>query len=154
MRRCVMPVRRCLAGTVLVAILAAGAGDVAASGLAAGAGDVAASGLAAGAGDVASSGRPERPDPRAGKALAEDLCGRCHATGPTGDSPLPQAVPFRDLRTRYPVESLAEALAEGIVTGHEDMPEFRFEPRAIDDLLAWLGTLDGTPGDVSPGTSR
>ncbi|MDF1587242.1 c-type cytochrome [Marinimicrococcus flavescens] len=93
---------------------------------------------------AAASGRPEQPDPAQGQRLAEQYCGRCHATGPTDESPLPEAVPFRELRSLYPLESLAEALAEGIVTGHEAMPVFRFEPRDIDNLLAWLATLDGT----------
>ena len=34
------------------------------------------------------------------------------------------APPFRDLPKRYPVENLAEALAEGIVTGHPARPRF------------------------------
>jgi cytochrome c len=38
------------------------------------------------------------------------------------------APPFRTLHERYPVEDLVEPLAEGIVTGHPTMPEFRFDP--------------------------
>ncbi len=48
---------------------------------------------------------------------------------------------FRDLASRYPIENLAEALAEGIVTGHPAMPVFTFEPREIDALLAYIGSL-------------
>jgi mono/diheme cytochrome c family protein len=51
------------------------------------------------------------------------------------------APPFRDLSKRYPVEFLAEALAEGIVTGHPAMPRFTFEPREIDALLTYMGSL-------------
>jgi hypothetical protein len=38
---------------------------------------------------------------------------------------------------------LAEALAEGIVTGHGPirMPEFVFSPEEIDDLLAYLRSV-------------
>jgi hypothetical protein len=32
------------------------------------------------------------------------------------------------LEARYPLEALEEALAEGIVTGHPDMPQFALEP--------------------------
>ena len=40
-----------------------------------------------------------------------------------GDAkPLKIAPPFRILHTRYPIESIAEALAEGISTGHPSMP--------------------------------
>jgi hypothetical protein len=42
---------------------------------------------------------------------------------------------------RYPVEYLAEALAEGIVSGHPDMPEFVFQPDEINAILAYLDSL-------------
>lgn len=81
------------------------------------------------------------PDPIAGRDLAQSLCGGCHATGETGRSPNPESPPFRDLHKRYPVEDLAESLAEGIVTGHPDMPEFQLTPKAIDDFIAYLQGL-------------
>jgi cytochrome c len=76
-----------------------------------------------------------------GRALAERHCAGCHATGPAGDSPVPEAPPFRYLKAKYPVDSLAEALAEGIVAGHPAMPEVTFEAGEIEDLLAYLKTL-------------
>ena len=51
------------------------------------------------------------------------------------------APPFRDLSQRYPIEMLAEALAEGIVTGHPAMPNFAFEPRDIGALLTFIEGL-------------
>jgi len=51
-----------------------------------------------------------------------------HAVGADGESPVPEAPPFRMLEARYPLEALEEALAEGIVTGHPDMPQFALEP--------------------------
>lgn len=83
----------------------------------------------------------QSPEER-GRAIAEQHCARCHAIGREGDSPLPIAVPFRELPKRYPVEQLAEAFAEGIVTGHPDMPEFSFEPPQIGALLAYISSLD------------
>ncbi len=80
-----------------------------------------------------------------GREIAESYCGRCHNIGRTGDSPRPTAPPFRTLADRYPVEQLAEALAEGIVTGHPDMPEFTFEPDDIGALLAFLEDLNPGP---------
>lgn len=77
-------------------------------------------------------------DPEAGRELAERLCSRCHATGPAGESPLAAAPPFRGFARNWPIDHLAESLAEGIVTGHRDMPQFELAPREIDDLLAWL----------------
>jgi cytochrome c len=43
--------------------------------------------------------------------------------------------------TRYPPENLAEALAEGIVSGHPDMPEYVLSPEEIEAVMAYLHTL-------------
>ncbi|KIZ39589.1 MULTISPECIES: cytochrome c [Rhodopseudomonas] len=77
-----------------------------------------------------------------GKAYVEAHCARCHAVGRSGDSPLTEAPPFRTLHKRYPIETLAEAFAEGISTGHNDMPAFELEPDQINDLLAYLKGLE------------
>ena len=58
------------------------------------------------------------------------------------ESPLKVAPPFRELHLRYPVDSLAEAFAEGIVTGHPSMPEFRLDPGQIADVIAYLKSLE------------
>jgi cytochrome c len=76
-----------------------------------------------------------------GQAIAERHCARCHAIGPAGHSPMGLAPPFRDLSQRYPIETLAEALAEGIMTGHPAMPHFAFHPREIDALLTYIDGL-------------
>jgi cytochrome c len=81
------------------------------------------------------------PDLEAGKALAEKHCGTCHAVGPVGDSRLPAAPPLRDVANRYSVWNLEEALAEGIVTGHAEMPQFVFKPVEITNLLSYMETL-------------
>jgi cytochrome c len=52
------------------------------------------------------------------------------------------APPFRTLHLRYPVEDLQEPLAEGIVTGHPTMPEFRFDPGQVGDVIAYLKSLE------------
>ena len=58
--------------------------------------------------------------------IARTYCVNCHAIDKLSPSPLTIAPPFRDLHKKYPVEQLQEALAEGVVTGHPTMPEFRF----------------------------
>jgi mono/diheme cytochrome c family protein len=63
-----------------------------------------------------------------GELLVRKNCSRCHAIGTTGNSPHPEAPPFRTLSSRYPIEDLSESLAEGIVSGHPDMPIFVFSP--------------------------
>ena len=40
------------------------------------------------------------------------------------------------------VEDLAESLAEGIMTDHPSMPAFRFDPDQIENLIAYLKTLE------------
>ena len=77
-----------------------------------------------------------------GRTLAQANCARCHAVGRPGASPLREAPPFRELHRRYPVEDLAESLAEGIRTGHPGMPEFRFDPDQVDALIGYLKSLE------------
>ncbi len=77
-------------------------------------------------------------DIKAGKLLAEKLCAGCHAIGAAGASPLKKAPPFHAIANRYSVWSLQESLAEGIVTGHLEMPEFKFNPDQISDLLTYM----------------
>lgn len=87
---------------------------------------------------MAQSGRVQR-----GFTFAQTNCSQCHAIGRVGESPIPEAPPFRTLHTRYPVEDLAEAFAEGITTGHPSMPQFQLDPAQINDLLAYLQSIQG-----------
>jgi mono/diheme cytochrome c family protein len=77
-----------------------------------------------------------------GRAFVTLHCARCHAVGRTGDSPLAEAPRFRDLHSRYPVTELAEALAEGITTGHPSMPEFQLPPDQAEDVIRYLTSLE------------
>jgi cytochrome c len=90
-------------------------------------------GLAA---DAGPAGRPAE-----GRAIAERNCGGCHATGKRGASRRPDAPPLRTLQSRYPIENLEEALAEGISVGHPDMPKVEFNPQQIADFEAYLRSL-------------
>ena len=76
-----------------------------------------------------------------GHALVEANCARCHAIGRTDKSEHPDAPAFRTLSKRYPLEALEEALAEGISTGHPDMPEFITTQEQIEAILAYIGSL-------------
>ena len=77
-----------------------------------------------------------------GLKFAQANCASCHAIGPTGESPLPAAPPLRTLHLRYPVEDLAEAFAEGIMTAHPAMPQFELNVAQIGDLIAYLKSLE------------
>jgi len=79
-----------------------------------------------------------------GLQIVKDKCARCHAIGMDDKSTHEKAPPFREVVTRYPSENLAEALAEGIVSGHPDMPVFIFEPEEIEGFIAYLDSL-GSP---------
>lgn len=76
-----------------------------------------------------------------GRAMAQKLCARCHAIGLKGDSPFEDAPPFRTMGKQWPIDSLAEAFAEGIVVGHPSMPPFQFEPDQIGALLNYMSSL-------------
>jgi mono/diheme cytochrome c family protein len=76
-----------------------------------------------------------------GEVLVRDNCSRCHAIGKEGDSPHPEAPPFRTLSSRYPIEDLAESLAEGIVSGHPDMPIFVFNPHDVEAVIEYLQSI-------------
>lgn len=76
-----------------------------------------------------------------GEALLARNCSRCHAIGSVGESRHPQAPLFRTLAQRYPVESLEEALGEGIISGHPDMPEFRFSGQDVGAVVMYLKSI-------------
>lgn len=89
-----------------------------------------------------------------GRLLVQRYCSDCHAVTRTGRSPNPAAPPFRDLNQRYKIDDLGEALAEGILTGHPAMPEFKFPPQDVTAVLAYLKSIQtlqkatGRPGPV------
>jgi cytochrome c len=82
------------------------------------------------------------PNVMAGKAFAQANCSHCHSIDKFTKSPLALAPPFRVLHMRYPVESLEEALGEGITTGHPSMPEFRLDPGQVGDFISFLKSLE------------
>jgi cytochrome c len=82
------------------------------------------------------------PAEQRGKAYALRNCAKCHSVDRVTPSRLKAAPPFRTLHNRYPVETLAEAFAEGIYTGHPTMPGFELNPDQIHDLLSYLKTLE------------
>jgi cytochrome c len=82
------------------------------------------------------------PAEQRGKTFALTNCARCHSIDRVTQSPLKIAPPFRTLHNRYPIETIGEALAEGIYTGHPSMPMYELDPDQIHDLLSYLKTLE------------
>ena len=83
-----------------------------------------------------------------GKKLATKLCSHCHNIETTGKSTAYRAPPFRTFASKWPLEDLEEALAEGIVVGHSIMPEFELETDDITALLDFMGDLAKKAGLV------
>lgn len=82
------------------------------------------------------------PAAQRGLVFVRARCAQCHSVDRVGPSPLKVAPPFRTLHDRYPVESLQESLAEGIVTGHPSMPEFQLDPGQVTDVISYLKSLE------------
>lgn len=85
--------------------------------------------------------RAQDADIKRGESLLKRDCASCHAIGRTGESPRKDAPAFRTLGTRYPVESLEEALGEGIMSGHPDMPEFKFDADDVGAIIGYLKSI-------------
>ncbi len=90
---------------------------------------------------MATAAVAEKSPVAVGREILVKNCARCHAIDMTGNSPLAKAPPFRDVMKRYDASNLEEALAEGIVTGHNEMPEFTFETDQITAITAYLSSL-------------
>jgi len=89
---------------------------------------------------AAQDGTPRELE-REGMALAERMCGSCHAIGKTGASPHPPAPAFRALGDRVDLDDFAHRLRQGLASGHPDMPTFRFTREDARALTAYLRSI-------------
>lgn len=89
-----------------------------------------------------------------GRAIMVIGCASCHAIDPTGASSLPAAPPFRDVVRRRSLNDLETAFATGLVTTHPAMPPYVFRASEIDDLIAYLGTLESAPAHDGRGPGQ
>lgn len=83
------------------------------------------------------------PQERHGRALAVRMCSRCHAIGRRGSSPQSPAPPFRALENRVDLDTFAMRLRGGLISGHPDMPMFRFTRDDAKALTAYLRSIQG-----------
>ena len=92
----------------------------------------------------------QNPTVAAGRHIAQQNCGGCHAVG-TGPSPLADAPPFRLLHQRYGSRTLGDLLQEGMLAGPQDevarpmhprMPAVKLDSDKIADLTAYLKSLE------------
>ena len=73
-----------------------------------------------------------------GKAFAESTCASCHATGPHGRSPNPDAPPFADIVNQ---EGLTAATLAAFLRDAHNYPQemqFALEPGDVDRLVAFM----------------
>ena len=80
-------------------------------------------------------------DLKRGETLLARHCGSCHAVGKSGESADKGAPALRTLSSRYPIESLEEALGEGFMSGHPDMPELKFDADDVGAIIAYLKSI-------------
>ena len=97
--------------------------------------------IAAGLAAVATTAVAQVDQTSRGRLLVQRYCASCHSIDRSGRSPNHTAPPFRDLNARYKIDDLAEALAEGILTGHPAMPEMRFPPDDVKAILAYIRSI-------------
>jgi cytochrome c len=90
---------------------------------------------------VAPSAFAQSPAAQRGLTFVRVHCAQCHSIDKVSESPLAIAPPFRTFHQKFPIESLRRRLAEGIMTTHPSMPQFRLDADQISDVLAYLQTL-------------
>jgi len=83
-------------------------------------------------------GRKESEKLNHGKALAKLNCGRCHAIGLEGKSPLKKAPPFWTMFTRRPINTIAEMLVNKATPSDGPMPHFTISKKQAEDIANWI----------------
>lgn len=79
--------------------------------------------------------------PYANRALAERLCGQCHAVGQTGESRSSAAPPLWQVRLRYNAVSFERLMDQIAVEGHYEMPPVRLSKDEMARLWSYVETL-------------
>lgn len=92
-------------------------------------------------GAFSSAGYAVDQENQRGRVLLETLCARCHAVGATGQSPHPQAPPFRTFGEKLYDDDLGQRLQDGLTTIHPDMPTFHFKQRDAEAALSYLRSI-------------
>jgi cytochrome c len=86
------------------------------------------------------AGAPDRQT-STGRYLVDVHCAACHAIGRNDASKHRDAPALRTLSRNYPLFALEESLAEGIMVGHPDMPEFRFRSEDVAAIISYLESI-------------
>jgi cytochrome c len=78
---------------------------------------------------------------RQGRTILQDFCARCHSIRKAGDSPQKTAPPFRTLGRSFDMDQFAQDLRRGILSGHPDMPEYKFSEDDARAVTAYLRSI-------------
>lgn len=92
-------------------------------------------------GAVSSAAQALDPDQRRARAMLENLCGRCHAVGKTGQSPNPLAPAFRRFGEKLYDTDMVQRLEDGLTTVHKEMPTFRFNRQEAAAAVNYLRSI-------------
>jgi mono/diheme cytochrome c family protein len=86
-----------------------------------------------------------------GKRIAQRWCASCHLVAEGQKRAMADAPSFSDISRR---REDAKALAEFLVDPHPKMPDMHLSRREIDDLVAYIRSLDPRPRPPEPGTDK
>jgi cytochrome c len=75
------------------------------------------------------------------KGMLDEMCGRCHAVGITGQSPNPLAPAFRTFGEKLYDTDMVQRLQDGLTTIHPDMPTFRFSAHDAASAVNYLRSI-------------
>ena len=78
-----------------------------------------------------------------GHALVIKMCASCHAIGKDDASPHAAAPAFRNLDLRTDLDTFATRLRRGLMSGHQDMPTFRFSRDDATAISAYVRSVQG-----------
>ena len=76
-----------------------------------------------------------------GRKILKDFCAGCHSIKKSGDSPNKSAPPLRMLNRSFEMDSFAQDLTRGILSGHPDMSEFKLSEDDARAVSAYLRTI-------------
>ena len=105
-------------------------------------------GCAAVKGDAVPSAGNPGPAQR-GMAFVERACAGCHAVGASSHSPQSHAPPFWWVGQQVEADGLKLVLAELAQHGHVEMPPIYMTPDEIEDIAAYIGTLQPPISDTA-----
>ncbi|ATQ68342.1 MULTISPECIES: c-type cytochrome [Methylosinus] len=75
-----------------------------------------------------------------GKAIAASYCGSCHAVGPLGVSPHPDAPPFHEMVGRLSLDNLEDMFSDA-VESHAQMARVALSHGQLEALAGYMATM-------------